>query len=103
MSSSKELVKMLNNGILPDALRFDGKQKEQTDEDLMQMFHNWFHKDYSDFEKKFPPGYESIPGFNKIIESMVENQLTPLEELEIRKNKNLDSNNNVPTNETDNV
>jgi hypothetical protein len=60
---------------------------------------NWDCLDYSfDYRskilKKFPPGYENIPGFNEIIDKLVEDakMVTPLEEMEkrIREAKELE-------------
>jgi hypothetical protein len=85
MSTPKQLVKLINDGILPDELNF-GLEKS-TEFDINDLKYNWFYKDYSFYESKFPVGYESIPGFDNIIQSMADNQTKmPLEEIEERQN-----------------
>jgi hypothetical protein len=88
MSNPKQLVKLLNDGILPDELNF-GLEKS-TEFDINDLKFNWFYKDYSFYESKFPVGYESIPGFDNIIQSMADNQTKlPLEEIEERQNSDI--------------
>ena len=88
MSTPKQLVKLLNDGILPDELNF-GLEKS-TEFDINDLKYNWFYKDYSFYENKFPVGYESISGFDNIIQSMADNQTKmPLEEIEERKNSDI--------------
>jgi hypothetical protein len=78
-------IKDLNNGILPDSLNFSLKPKEFDLKDLAELQYNAFYRSYEFFEKKFPKGYESIPGFDKVIQSMADNALTPLQEMELRQ------------------
>jgi hypothetical protein len=88
MSNPKQLVKLLNDGILPDELNF-GLEKS-AEFDINDLKFNWFYKDYSFYESKFPVGYESIPGFDNIIQSIADNQTKmPLEEIEDRKNSDI--------------
>ncbi len=88
MSTPNQLVKLLNDGILPDELNF-GLEKS-AEFDINDLKFNWFYKDYSFYESKFPVGYESIPGFENIIQSMADNQTKmPLEEIEERKNSDI--------------
>jgi hypothetical protein len=88
MSNPKELVKLLNSGILPDDLNF-GLVKS-TEFDINDMKFNWFYRDYTFYESKFPPGYQNIPGFDKIIQSIADNQTkTPLEEVTERQNSDI--------------
>jgi hypothetical protein len=80
----RELNAMLANGILPDVLNFTKSSSEQTI-DLEKVRYNAFYRSYEFIEKKFPPGYESIPGFDKVIASMAEKiekeNITPLSEI----------------------
>jgi hypothetical protein len=90
----QKLNEALSNGILPDELNFT-KQNNQDEVDMNKLKYNAFYRSYEFYESKFPPGYECIPGFNKIIELIAEkaeeNQVTPLEEILERQN---DCNNN---------
>jgi hypothetical protein len=88
MSNSKELVKLLNNGILPDQLNF-GLEKS-AEFDINDLKFNWFYRDYTFYESKFPQGYQNIPGFENIIQSIADNQTkTPLEEITERQNSDI--------------
>ena len=69
------------------------KKNTGAELDLTELKYNWFYRDYSYWASKFPAGHESIPGFEKIIQSMADNALTPLEEIELRKNKSLNNDN----------
>lgn len=84
MSGIEELNKHFNNGILPDELNFSIKREYFLD--LNKIKYNAFYRSYEFYENKFPKGYESIPGFDKIIDSIVckakETKKTPLDELE---------------------
>ena len=76
-----ELNKQLMSGMLPDELNFSIKREFVLDLDKIK--YNAFYRSYEFYESKFPKGYESIPGFDKIIESIVENSKdkTPLDEM----------------------
>lgn len=84
MSSIQELNEQFNKGILPDELNFSIKREFVLD--LNKIKYNAFYRSYEFYESKFPKGYESIPGFDKIIDSIVykaqETKKTPLDELE---------------------
>jgi len=49
---------------------------------------NYGSVDYEFFAKKFPPGFQSIPGFDEIIQKMVSEVKTPLQEMEDRLKSN---------------
>jgi hypothetical protein len=81
----KKLNKQLNDGILPDSLNYT-KQEYNNVIDWEKVKYNAFYRSYGFYESKFPKGHESIPGFDKIIQSIVEKaeeqEITPLKELE---------------------
>ena len=79
--SAKQLVQQLNAGILPDGLNYALKPSNEFD--ITELKYNWFYRDYSYFASKFPPGFEKIPGFDNIIENMIQINLntSPLEEI----------------------
>jgi len=76
---SKRIVELLNQGILPDELNFGEKTIESID--WVKIKYNTFYKSPEFYESKFPEGFKSIPGFDKIIDEIVVNGKTPLEEI----------------------
>jgi len=78
----REINKQLSNGILPDCLNFTLQPKPF---DIAELKYNAFYRSYEFVESKFPKGYESIPGFDKVIQSIAdkfeENNITPLSEI----------------------
>ena len=81
----RELNKQLSRGILPDVLNFTPQAKSELD--ISKIKYNAFYRSYEFAESKFPPGYESIPGFDKVIQTVAEDleQITPLEEMLTRQ------------------
>ena len=79
----KELNKQLSKGILPDVLNYTIEQKPL---DICDLKYNAFYRSYEFVESKFPKGYESIPGFDCVIQSIADKldreQITPLKEIE---------------------
>ena len=96
------LVEKLNNdfrkGLCPDALTYTIEPKSNID-----FYKLWYSNDYYKsidyISKNFPGGFDSIPGFDLVLEEMAKNALTPLEEIELRQQKinNLDNNNGEHT------
>lgn len=81
----RELNKLLSKGILPEELDFTVKPRPELD--ISKIKYNAFYRSYEFAESKFPKGYENIPGFENIIESVrqeLEN-ITPLEEMGLRQ------------------
>ena len=54
--------------------------------DLSKVQYNNLYHNYDYYNRKFPPGYDNIPGFPDVIQSIVEknNDTTPLQEYEKR-------------------
>jgi hypothetical protein len=53
-------------------------------------------EDYKSFEyaaSKFADGWQSIPGFDKVIQDIADNAISPFDEIELRKNINLNNSN----------
>jgi len=83
-------IKDLNSGILPDTLNFSLTQRPFDIKDLQkvkELQYNAFYKSFEYHESKFPKGHEGIPGFDKIIQSIADNSLSPLEEMELRQSQ----------------
>ena len=85
-------IELLNRGILPDSLNFNGNQSQEFD--IYKVAYNLRYKTTEYWESKFSDGYQNIPGFDKIIEKIAEEALTPLEEINLIREKNI-SNNNI--------
>lgn len=81
-SKIDELNKLLSQGILPDELNFSLQSNEHII-DIEKLKYNSFYRSYEFVESKFPKGYENIPGFDKVIQSIADElKLTsPLEEI----------------------
>lgn len=76
-----KINKCLMNNELPKELNFTIQNSEAID--WAKVRYNTFYKTYEFAESKFPPGYDSIPGFDKVIEDCIPT-LSPLEEYMIR-------------------
>ena len=79
---SQQFIEKLNNqfvnGILPDELNYTEKPEEQLD--ISKIQYQSFYRTFEYAASKFPPGWESIPGFDKVIESCIPKQ-SPLEQI----------------------
>jgi hypothetical protein len=78
----REFNKLLNRGKLPIELNYN----IEPTVDMERLLFNAFYRSYEFHESKFPVGYQTIPGFDLIIEDMANNAKTPLEEMEARQN-----------------
>ena len=93
---SKEEIKRINqsllNGEIPNELNYCLNIHHKLDNiDWRKVQYNNYYQSYDFAASKFPDGYDSIPGFEKVIESCIP-KITPLEEMLSRSN-NLESNN----------
>jgi hypothetical protein len=77
----------LRKGKIPDELNFT--EQPVQDIDYNKIKYNAFYRSYEFAASKFPPGYEQIPGFDKIIDSC-RSTMTPLEELEMKAKQKLE-------------
>ena len=86
-------IELLNRGILPDSLNFGLQQNNEID--VYKLAYNLRYKTTEYWESKFPVGHQSIPGFERIIEKIAEESISPLEEIslkqEISKINNIDN------------
>jgi hypothetical protein len=78
----RELNKQLSSGVLPDVLNYTIEQKPL---DICELKYNAFYRSYGFVESKFPKGYDSIPAFDCIIQSIADKfeqeEITPLKEM----------------------
>jgi hypothetical protein len=77
-------IELLNRGILPDSLNFN----KTPEFDIYKVAYNLRYKTTQYWESKFCDGYQYIPGFDKIIEKIAEESLTPLEEITLKQEEN---------------
>ena len=77
---------MLNSVFAYRAPTNEDKDKVIVDYDF--LLYNNLYKSFQFYESKFPAGYENIPGFEKVIEIIVENSKdkNPLDELLAKQN-----------------
>lgn len=77
----QNLIKSLEKGICPASLDFNSKHTELIDWD--KVVYNTFYKSYHFYENKFPSEFENIPGFDKVIDLIVEKNKdnSPLKEI----------------------
>lgn len=85
MSNIKHLVKSLEMGICPDELNFRLNQNEQID--WHKVRYNTFFRSHEFFENKFPENFDSLPGFDKILDQIVDKNKdnSPLKEITERQ------------------
>ena len=76
-------IESLNRGILPDSLNFNINQNNEID--MYKLAYNLRYKTTEYWESKFPDGYQNIPGFDKIIEKITEEAISPLEEISLKQ------------------
>ena len=76
-------IEMLNRGILPDSLNFNINQNQEID--IYKIAYNLRYKTTAYWESKLPDGHQNIPGFDKIIEKITEEALSPLEEISLKQ------------------
>ena len=76
-----KINKLLSEGLVPNELFYTKEKKIVLDMDKIDYNINMFEH----FCKRFKY-YESIPGFDKVIEDMAKNSLSPLEEYKLKKN-----------------
>ena len=76
-------IELLNRGILPDSLNFNLNQNPEID--IYKLAYNLRYKTIEYWESKFPDGYQNIPGFDKIIEKITEEAISPLEEISLKQ------------------
>jgi len=81
-NSKQNILKQLDNGILPKELDFS-KDDTTEEEYWAQIQYNTFYKNPYYYINKFPnpTAFMNLPGAEEIINEMIENAKTPLEEI----------------------
>jgi hypothetical protein len=78
---SKEFLEQINNGVSP----FSNQNDIIKNYDMEKLRYNSFYKSFSCVASSFPDGWQNLNGFNKVIQEIAENRLSPLEEIQLRK------------------
>jgi hypothetical protein len=88
-----ELNALIKTGILPDCLNYTNEKKFDG-VDIAKLQYNAFYRSYDFYLHKFPKGFDGLPGFDKVIESIQkqnENN-SPLKEIEEIKSTSISDN-----------
>jgi len=91
MTSLSEINQQFQLGKLPDCLNFSLKQPDEID--WKKVAYNTYYKSPEFWLNKFdnPTAFLNLPAGAEIIQSMIENSTTPLEEMTERQNINISS------------
>ena len=89
MSSSdlRKINEQFAQGILPPELNFTGIINDNIDWEKVK--YNAFYRSPEYFLNQFPPGFENLPGADKIIDEMILNSKSPLEEMKEREKESI--------------
>jgi len=82
---SQQIINLFNMGVVPDDLVFTAKPDETLD--LAKVRYNTFYKTPEFWLHKFenPTAFTHLPGAQQILESIIENAKSPLEEILMRQ------------------
>ena len=82
-----EINYYLDKGYIPDCL-FYSTEKDKINIDPIKISYIDYYQSYDFYESKFNADYSTIPGFDKVIQSMsevaIKNNNTPLKEINER-------------------
>lgn len=83
MNNIKDILEQLDRGILPKELDFNNIDDTSEEEYMARIQYNTFYKNPYYFINKFPnpKAFMNLPGAEQIIDEMVANAKTPLEEM----------------------
>jgi len=81
MTDVKKILRQLNSGILPDELNFTISPPDEID--WAKVRYNTFYKSPEYFISKMPnpEAFRNLPASDLIIQDIIENVMTPLEEI----------------------
>lgn len=91
MSSLDRLIEQLSNGICPAELNFRADAQEEID--INKIAYNTRYHSFDYFDSKFPNDIKKMPGYDKIVELIVEKNVdnSPLKEItRLTEEKNKD-------------
>jgi len=79
----RQINRSFQNGVLPSLLNYTLQPKDGIDWDKVR--YNAFYKSPDFLLNKFPAGFENLPASDEIIDVMLSNLKSPLEEMEERQ------------------
>jgi hypothetical protein len=89
----EKLNRSLSVGIIPDELNYT--VRENNNIDLLKLRYNTFYKSHEYFDKRFHPCLKSLPGYDKIIDQIVEQNKDNSLTKEIKERQNIIINDNI--------
>jgi hypothetical protein len=89
MKDILEISNLLDHDIIPNFLNFTINNKI----DIEKITYNSYYNSFQFFASKFAIGWQSIPGFDDLIQNIANNSTSPLEEMNERFNKSIETKN----------
>lgn len=83
----RKINEQFANGVLPEEFNFTGVINSNIDWDKVR--YNAFYRSPEYFLNKYPKGFENLPGADKIIDEMILQCKSPLEEMNERKQESI--------------
>lgn len=84
-----DINNQFNNGIIPDEFNYNKTSEDSID--MSKVKYNAFYKTREYFLNKLPKGFETLPGWENIIDKMIDESKTPLEEILERQNISIEN------------
>jgi hypothetical protein len=81
--SLENIIKSLENGLVPLELDYRPREEGVENIDWNRVMYNLTYKQPEFYEQKFPPECNKIPGFDKIVDMIIEKNYnnSPLKEI----------------------
>jgi hypothetical protein len=80
-----EINESFMKGYIPDSLTYQLEEKNNID--FNKMWYNDYYQSIDYISRQYPKGWDSLIGFDKVLESIAKEAPLPLEEMEIRNNQ----------------
>ena len=77
----------LENGVVPDMFNYS---MERDIIDWEKVHYTSYYNSFDFFARKLPNGWQSIKGFEQVIQDMADGTSSPLEEMNERMNESID-------------
>jgi hypothetical protein len=98
--SLENIIRSLENGICPLELNYRQREEGAQNIDWNKVMYNLTYKQPEFYEEKFPPECKHIPGFNKIVDMIIEKNYnnSPLKEILERQDEMIKRQDNLNNN-----
>jgi hypothetical protein len=83
----RNINKSFSQGIVPPEFNFLGNINDNIDWEKVR--YNSFYRSNDYFLNKFPQGFENLPASENILENMIMNAKSPLEEMRLREQESI--------------